>query len=79
MLEAMAPEERRCPRCGAFFDLERREGGRRETNRRQNPPDKPGPPDGVERRAAERRENRIRRSAEGQVSTRRPSDPGWQD
>jgi hypothetical protein len=78
ILEALNPEERRCPRCGAFFNLDRREGGRREKNRRENPPDKPGPPEGVERRVEDRRANRVRRSAETQVSTRRPSD-GWQD
>jgi DNA-directed RNA polymerase subunit RPC12/RpoP len=78
ILEAMSPEERRCPRCGAHFNLDRREGSRRETNRRRNPPDDPGPPGGVERRDADRRENRPRRSSEGQVSTRRSSD-FWQD
>jgi DNA-directed RNA polymerase subunit RPC12/RpoP len=78
ILEAMNPEERRCPRCGYFFKLDRREGGRREIIRRENPPDKPGPPDGVERRVEDRRANRVRRTAETQVSTRRPSD-GWQD
>jgi hypothetical protein len=78
VLEAMRREERRCPRCGAFFDLDRRQGSRRETNRRQNPSDDPGPPGGVERRAEDRRSNQVRRGAENEVSTRRPSD-GWQD
>jgi hypothetical protein len=78
VLEALEREERRCPRCGAFFNLDRREGSRRETVRRENPPDQPGPPDGVERRSEERRTKRVRRGAEGDVSTRRPSD-GWQD
>jgi hypothetical protein len=78
ILAAMHPDERRCPRCGAYFDLDRREGSRRETNRRENPPDEPGPPGGVERRVEDRRADRLRRSAETQVSTRRSSD-GWQD
>lgn len=60
-LESLFSEERRCPRCGAFLDQERREAERRSTNRRQRPPDDPGPPDeDGERRAAERRVARRR-------------------
>jgi hypothetical protein len=43
-LEALFAEERRCPRCGAFLRPERREGERRQSNRRVNPPNDPGPP-----------------------------------
>ncbi len=77
VLEAMRPEERRCPRCGALFTLDRRGGGRRGMDRRENPPDAPGLPDGVERRVADRRQG-PRRASDGEVSTRRSSD-GWQD
>jgi hypothetical protein len=60
-LESLFAEERRCPRCGAFLDKERRDDERRERNRRQNPPDDPGPPSGLEeRRIAERRTRRRR-------------------
>lgn len=60
-LESLFSEERRCPRCGAFLDKERREFERRGVNRRQNPPDDPGPPaEEGERRVAERRVNRRR-------------------
>jgi hypothetical protein len=60
-LESLFAEERRCPRCGAYMDTERRETERRERNRRQNPPDDPGPPEGQpERRIADRRVNRRR-------------------
>jgi hypothetical protein len=59
-LESLFAEERRCPRCGAFLDNERREVERRETLRRQNEPDDPGPPDAEERRATERRQARRR-------------------
>lgn len=60
-LESLFSEERRCPRCGAFLDKERRESERRGVNRRQNPPDDPGPPaEEGERRVAERRVNRRR-------------------
>ena len=46
---------------GAFLDKERRESERRGINRRQNPPDDPGPPaDEGERRVADRRVNRRR-------------------
>jgi hypothetical protein len=78
VLESLEREERRCPRCGAFFNLDRREGSRRETIRRQNPSDEPGPPEGVERREADRRSQEARRGTEKDVSTRRPSE-GWQD
>jgi hypothetical protein len=78
VLEALEREERRCPRCGAFFNLDRRQVSRRETNRRQNPTENPGPPGGVERRAEDRRSKQVRRGAEGETSTRRPAD-GWQD
>jgi DNA-directed RNA polymerase subunit RPC12/RpoP len=60
-LESLFAEERRCPRCGAFLDKERRDNERRERNRRQNPPDDPGPPSGTEeRRIADRRTKRRR-------------------
>jgi hypothetical protein len=55
-LDSLFAEERRCPRCGAYLDKERREGERRESLRRQNPPDDPGPPADVgERRTFDRR------------------------
>jgi hypothetical protein len=53
-LDSLFAEERRCPRCGAFLDTERREMDRRERIRRQNPADDPGP-ENVERRVAEAR------------------------
>jgi len=60
-LDSLFAEERRCPRCGAFLEAERRETDRRHTIRRQNPPDAPGPPDGeLERRVSERRTTRRR-------------------
>ena len=60
-LDSLFAEERRCPRCGAFLEPERRETDRRQAVRRQNPPDAPGPPAGEpERRVAERRTTRRR-------------------
>jgi DNA-directed RNA polymerase subunit RPC12/RpoP len=59
-LESLFTEERRCPRCGAFLDKERRENERRGHHRRQNPADDPGPPSEEERRLAERRLARRR-------------------
>ena len=60
-LELLFAEERRCPRCGAFLDKERRDNERRGRLRRQNPPDDPGPPPGIEeRRIADRRTGRRR-------------------
>jgi len=64
-LESLFAEERRCPRCGAYLDADRREGEeRRQSIRRQNPADKPGPPDEPgERRVAQRRVRRRRQAA----------------
>jgi DNA-directed RNA polymerase subunit RPC12/RpoP len=60
-LESLFAEERRCPRCGAFLDKERRDTERRLKLRRQNPPDDPGPPaEEGERRLADRRVKRRR-------------------
>ena len=59
-LDSLFAEERRCPRCGAFLESERREHDRRQAIRRQNPPDEPGPTDGTERRITERRTTRRR-------------------
>jgi hypothetical protein len=63
-LESLFADERRCPRCGALLNPERRGTSRRHYNRRQNPHDDPGPPDGVERRVRDRREG-PRRGPEG--------------
>jgi hypothetical protein len=76
-LESLFAEERRCPRCGAFLSPERRETDRRGTIRRENPPDKPGPPsDAGERRVDDRRKARRRKSTE---SLDRESNEGWVD
>jgi DNA-directed RNA polymerase subunit RPC12/RpoP len=58
-LDSLFYEERRCPRCGAFLNAERRDVERRSQMRRQNPPDDPGPPK-RERRDEERRQTRRR-------------------
>jgi hypothetical protein len=60
-LDALLPEERRCPRCGAILDGERRGVSRRKGDRRQNPADSPGPPGGIERRVRDRRQGPRRR------------------
>ena len=54
-LESLSGDERRCPRCGAFLDVERREDPRRTGDRRNNPQDDPGAPEATERRIAKRR------------------------
>jgi hypothetical protein len=60
-IDALFAEERRCPRCGAYLRDERREADRRQTVRRVNPPNDPGPPaDEGERREGERRQTRRR-------------------
>jgi hypothetical protein len=62
-LDSLFAEERRCPRCGAFLNGERREAERRSALRRQNPADDPGPPKAKERRVEERRTERRRKSS----------------
>jgi len=65
-LESLFSEERRCPRCGAFLNTERRDKERRWYIRRENPADEPGPPAAdEERRIEERRTGRRRKSADG--------------
>jgi hypothetical protein len=79
-LESLFAEERRCPRCGAFLNPERRDHERRVGYRRENPPDDPGPPDGTERREAERRTKRRRGSSQspgGRSTIRHEDDGGW--
>ncbi len=63
-LQSLFFEERRCPRCGAQMNVDRRDIERRDRNRRDNPPDDPGPPaESGERRGVERRRGRRRRPA----------------
>ena len=62
-IESLFMEERRCPRCGAFLNDERRDNERRGYVRRVNPRDDPGPPAPEERRAEERRAARRRKPA----------------
>ncbi len=65
-LENLFAEERRCPRCGAYLDLDRRVEDRRTYIRRANPQADPGPPVGVaERRLTDRRLGRRRQQENG--------------
>ena len=68
-LNELFTEERHCPRCGAFLEVDRRQGNRRHHDRRENPPDDPGPPNGIERRVADRRSGGRRKSDRGPYST----------
>jgi hypothetical protein len=77
-LDSLSGEERRCPRCGAFLDVERREDPRRMIDRRNNPSDDPGPPEAEERRIAKRRVAGRRGSVAsdaGRIPGRRPDPP----
>jgi hypothetical protein len=80
-LESLFAEERRCPRCGAFLNGERRGEERRLTARRVNPVDEPGPPKTKERRETDRRQQRRRKPADGTGTSRpgSPDDMGWSD
>ena len=66
-VESLFAEERRCPRCGANLNIDRRELERREKLRRLNAADDPGPPPPEpERRVDERRKGKRRtNSADG--------------
>jgi hypothetical protein len=75
-IESLFAEERRCPRCGAYLNEERRENERRGLLRRQNPIDEPGPPEPTdERRAKDRRAGQRRSSGSGG----RRDGAGWTD
>lgn len=67
-LDTLFLDERRCPRCGAMLNEERRVDNRRKADRRSVPLDDAGPPDRVARRAADRRQVRRRRD-DGKPST----------
>lgn len=73
-IEQLFADERRCPRCGAPLQNDRRATDRRQANRRENPPDDPGPPEAEgERRVKDRRADRRRGADSG--PNRRSS--GW--
>lgn len=70
-LESLFAEERRCPRCGAYLNPERREIDRREHIRRTNPTDDPGPPEDLEeRRNGDRRTVQRRGGSAGATGGR---------
>jgi hypothetical protein len=76
-LDSLFAEERRCPRCGAFLNGDRREDERRTSLRRQNPDADPGPPAAAERREDQRRKQRRRRPADGTARVISDEDLGW--
>ena len=63
-LDSLFAEERRCPKCGAYLNAERRDEERRYYIRRENPRDEPGPPE-EERRLEDRRLARRRKRQDG--------------
>ena len=65
-LESLFAEERRCPRCGAFLNGERRAEERRTHDAPREPAGRSGPPPKKkERRTGERRTQRRRKPTEG--------------
>lgn len=65
-IEQLFADERRCPRCGAPLQNDRRATDRRQANRRENPSEEPGPPEPTEeRRVKDRREDRRRGADSG--------------
>jgi DNA-directed RNA polymerase subunit RPC12/RpoP len=80
-IESLFAEERRCPRCGAYLNAERRETERRQRLRRMNPADDPGPPEAeADRRTTDRRTGQRRSggSAGGSSGGHREGE-GWVD
>ncbi|HEX9044492.1 MAG TPA: hypothetical protein VF802_05645 [Candidatus Limnocylindrales bacterium] len=78
-IESLFAEERRCPRCGAFMNEERRGDERRGIDRRRNPADAPGPPMfRGERRHDDRRTGPRRIDGDGRSAAGR-SDSGRSD
>jgi hypothetical protein len=80
-IESLFAEERRCPRCGAYLNPERREVERRERLRRMNPADEPGPPTPAdERRSTDRRAGQRRSGgSSGGSSGGHRDGAGWID
>ncbi len=77
-LESLFAEERRCPRCGANLNNDRRTVERRAVVRRVNPPEEPGAPAAEERRVDQRR--RGPRRKDGTHTSKPAGDgPGWID
>jgi ribosomal protein S27AE len=64
-VDQLFADERRCPRCGASLQADRRATDRRTEHRRQNPDEDPGPPDGKERRTGDRRGGKRRKGDSG--------------
>jgi hypothetical protein len=79
-IESLFAEERRCPRCGAYLNPERRELERRERLRRMNPADEPGPPAAAdERRSTDRRGGQRRSGGSSASSASSRDGAGWID
>jgi len=92
-LSSMTADELRCPRCGAYFQEDRRVSERRTAVRRENPPSDPGPPAGTEGDAKPTKgatgDATERRGTNRRVSQRRGGKPplpgaaedsgGWRD
>jgi DNA-directed RNA polymerase subunit RPC12/RpoP len=76
-LEALFAEERRCPRCGAFLQKDRREAERRVMHRRLNPPHDPGPPKPKGRGRARVKSVAERRIEDRRTTRRRGGGPVW--
>jgi hypothetical protein len=70
-IEQLFADERRCPRCGSPLQGDRRAVDRRTAERRENPPDEPGPPDEDERRVGDRR---VRPRRQNDAGRRRDAD-----
>jgi hypothetical protein len=81
-IESLFAEERRCPRCGAYLNAERREAERRNRLRRLNPVDEPGPPEPTAERREDDRRAEQRRSggaSNGRGTPRGRAESGWVD
>ncbi len=71
-IEQLFADERRCPRCGAPLQNDRRDVERRRVSRRVNPAEEPGAPEPPgELRVDERRKGRRRH---GEGGARRDGD-----
>ena len=93
-LSSMTADELRCPRCGSYFQEDRRGSERRTAIRRENPSTDPGPPprraegdadptegvtgDGTERRGTTRRTTQ-RRGGKPPLPGAADDNGGWRD
>jgi hypothetical protein len=77
--ESLFAEERRCPRCGAGLNLDRRVVERRTAIRRGQPLEDVPSTEPADRRVGDRRAERRRKPTDGTPRSQGRHEAGWTD